>query len=46
MKLPEDPRYIQKRGYILINALSEQIEFNSKGNHITVYMPDNPGGLL
>ncbi len=41
MKIPEDPRYIQKRGYAIINALSDQIEFNSKGNQVTVYMSIN-----
>ena len=38
MKIPEDPRHIQKRGYAVINALSDQIEFNSKGNQVTVYI--------
>ena len=36
MNIPEDPRNLKKRGYILINELSEKIVFN--GNHITVYI--------
>jgi len=41
MKIPEDPKYIRNRGYALINALSDQIEFNSQGNHITAYVTIN-----
>lgn len=35
MRLPENPRDVKRRGYILINALSEWIKFNNKGNRIT-----------
>lgn len=33
-----DSNQIRKRGYPLIKAFSEQIEFNSKGNEITAYV--------
>ena len=36
--LPMDPRRIAMRGYILIKALSERIDFNESGNRITVHM--------
>ncbi|MBA7622352.1 hypothetical protein ES703_29728 [subsurface metagenome] len=36
LKLPENPRHIDSRGYILINALSDRIDFNRKGNCVTV----------
>ncbi|HEC61400.1 MAG TPA: ATP-binding protein [bacterium] len=36
MRLPEDPRRASRRGYILINALAEIIEFNETGNRVTV----------
>ncbi|MBU0754944.1 MAG: ATP-binding protein [Planctomycetes bacterium] len=35
MRLPEDPKGVKRRGYILINALSDWIKFNDKGNRIT-----------
>lgn len=38
MSLPEDPRELQKRGYILINSLSDRLEFNDKGNRVTAYV--------
>jgi serine/threonine-protein kinase RsbW len=38
MDIPEDPRALKRRGYILINALSDQIIFKGKGNQIIVYM--------
>ena len=41
MEIPEDPRHIRKRGYVIISALSDRIEFNSKGNRVTVYMGVN-----
>lgn len=34
MTLPEDPKHVQDRGYTLINALTDQLEFNEKGNRI------------
>ena len=36
MKLPEDPRKVARRGYMLINALADRIEFNETGNRVTV----------
>ena len=38
MRLPEDPRRLGRRGYVLINALAERIEFNETGNRVTVRM--------
>jgi anti-anti-sigma factor len=38
MTLPEDPRQIRNRGYALVNAFSDQIDFNDKGNRVTVYV--------
>ena len=38
LKLPEDPRRIRMRGYKLINALSNRLEFNERGNRITAYI--------
>ncbi len=45
LRLPNDPRHIQKRGYILINALSERIDFKGRGNYVTVYVKDVNGGI-
>ena len=45
MRLPENPRHLKRRGYILINALSDRIEFNSRGNCITVYVTLNQEGF-
>ena len=39
--LPEDPRKVCHRGYFLIRSLSDRIEFNEKGNHITAYVTEN-----
>jgi len=41
MRLPENPRHLKRRGYVLINALSDRIEFNSSGNCITAYVTLN-----
>jgi len=38
--LPEDPRKVLHRGYSLIRSLSDRIEFNEKGNHITAYLTE------
>ena len=35
--LPENFNQIKRKGYILINDLSKRIEFNEKGNRISVY---------
>ena len=34
--LPEDPKKIRNRGFLLIHALSENITFNEQGNKISV----------
>ncbi len=38
LSIPEDPRQLRNRGYALINAFSERINFNEKGNRVTVYL--------
>lgn len=38
MSLPEDPRNVETRGYALLNALSERLEFNKEGNRVTAYV--------
>ena len=38
MSLPENPKHVDHRGYILINALSDRLEFNDKANRITAYI--------
>lgn len=38
MALPEDPRRLERRGYVLINSLSEKLEFSDKGNCVTAYV--------
>ena len=38
LSLPEEVTRIRKRGYKLINAFSEKLEFNGKGNRVTVYL--------
>ncbi|MDM8526389.1 ATP-binding protein [Desulfococcaceae bacterium HSG8] len=43
LMLPDDPSQIRKRGLCLINAFSDQLEFNSKGNCATVYLTIRKG---
>lgn len=38
MEIPQDPRQVRNRGYVLIRSSSEKIEFNEKGNQVTVYL--------
>jgi len=38
MKLPADPGRIRNRGFALINSFAEKIEFNDRGNSITVFV--------
>lgn len=38
MSLPEDPRTITRRGYVLINSLSDRLEFSDRGNCVTAYV--------
>lgn len=35
LKIPDDPQQTRNRGYALINALCDKIEFNKKGNQVT-----------
>ncbi len=36
MDVPEDPRRLSRRGYVLICALSEEIRFSGKANAVSV----------
>ena len=36
--LPDDPRMIEQRGYRLINALSEHLEFSNKGSTVAAHV--------
>ena len=38
MSLPEDPRRLARRGYVLVKSLSERLEFNECGNCVTAYV--------
>jgi anti-anti-sigma factor len=38
MKLPNDPDQLRKRGYPMINAFTDRLEFNDKGNRIVAYI--------
>ncbi len=38
MKIPDNPLQIRKRGYATINAFTDRLEFNEKGNRITAYI--------
>jgi len=35
---PQNPRQVRNRGYVLVNAMADEIEFNDKGNRITAYL--------
>ena len=41
--VPVNPRHVRHRGYTLINAFSDRIEFNGRGNCITAYVTAQPG---
>ena len=43
MSIPDRPQHLRKRGYVLINALSDRIEFNEKGNRVSAYVSANQG---
>jgi len=36
--VPEDPRQVRKRGYILIGNIVQALMFNEKGNHVTAWV--------
>ncbi len=36
--LPEDPKNLRTRGYRLIKAYSDSLEFNRRGNKVTAYV--------
>ena len=37
--IPDDPRTLDKRGYVLIHALAESLTFNDSGNRVTALLP-------
>ena len=39
LKIPDDPNKMRNRGYPLVNALSDRIEFNEKGNRVEAFVP-------
>ena len=40
--IPDDPRTLDKRGYVLIHALTESLTFNDSGNRVTALLPFPP----
>ncbi|MCP4347497.1 MAG: STAS domain-containing protein [Desulfobacterales bacterium] len=38
MKLPKDPRQTRRRGFALVNAFADLIQFNDTGNRVTVFI--------
>lgn len=38
LRLPEQPGPLESRGYKLINAYAEHLEFNDKGNEVTAHL--------
>lgn len=36
--IPEDPRRMWHRGYVLVRNASDRVEFNEKGNCVTAYI--------
>ena len=36
--IPEDPRRLRKRGYVIVSALTERVSFNKTGNKVTAYV--------
>lgn len=38
MRLPADPRRVTRRGYALINAIVNRLEFDGNGNHVTAWV--------
>jgi len=42
MALPENPKQVRQRGYSLINAIADRLEWNDTGNRITAYFCLSP----
>lgn len=38
LRLPEQPGKLEHRGYKLINAYADRLEFNKKGNEVTAFL--------
>lgn len=36
--LPQDPRNIKRRGYVLLASLCQRLEFNDRGNHVIAHV--------
>ncbi len=36
--LPQDPRNIKRRGYVLLASLCQRLEFNDRGNHVKAHI--------
>lgn len=36
--LPEDPRRVRQRGYLLVFAVCQEVHFNDKGNRVSVLL--------
>lgn len=46
VSLPDDPRHIKNRGYVLIHSICSLLEFNERGNRVTAYIDDFEQVLL
>ena len=38
LELPNDARFLSRRGLIIVNALSDNLEFNDEGNRVTALL--------
>ena len=38
LTIPEDPRRLRQRGLVLVNAVSQAVEFNEAGNAVTAFL--------
>ena len=38
LSFPDTPRRLPQRGYLIVSALCDRLEFNDTGNHVTVYL--------
>lgn len=38
MRMPDDPNQIRNRGFALVNAFTDRLEFNDKGNRVVAYI--------
>ncbi len=40
LRVPEDPRDLRKRGYVLIGNIAQAVMFNERGNAVTAWVAD------